>query len=144
MAWMPLSPVPLTRASRGLSQRERLGGSPCGVGREFFSLSPWERAGVRGTHGLDALVASPPHPRFARPLPEGEAWWLAVRRRPGIFLPLPLGEGGGEGDAWLGCPCRQSPSPALRAASPRGRGLVARRAASAGNFSPSPSGRGRG
>jgi 2-oxoglutarate dehydrogenase E1 component len=43
----------------------------------------------------------------------------SVRREP----PLPLGEGGGEGDVPArDAPTRTSPSPALRAASPKGRG----------------------
>ena len=52
----------------------------------LYSLSLWERVGVRADQGR--CITSHPHPACGHPLPEGEGFFM---------LPLPLGEGGGEG-----------------------------------------------
>ena len=68
--------------------------------RLSYSLSPRERAGVRAGGGDEVAGGGSPHPN---PLPEGEgttageAQVLAVNEPRLVLLPLPPGEGGGEG-----------------------------------------------
>jgi SagB-type dehydrogenase family enzyme len=54
-------------------------GADANAWRKSNSLSLWERAGVRGTRErMTSRLVGPPHPRFARPLPEGEAGGEAI------------------------------------------------------------------